>query len=309
MTGSETFIFIGIDWSDVERPLFRLLSTETARTQFVPAVEADFGFRVCGPVRHCCGWFDLTHDKSEYVPCKRNETITTGLQCHACRSLEGFVAVHHAEDASRLPKNVAAYMSRPHQVYIDVFGDLTTKVGTVAESRLGVRLAEQGAFAATYLARTTDGIKARELENLVSNTLKLTQALSTRAKFLALQSTIDEPTIRGRLQETSQRARDLLKSAFPTGYRVEVFEEPRSWDIPACSAAAYANVPAVAYPFSLLDGSHSFRAIGITGSLLLVRGVDADDNSVVVDISPLRGFEISLGDYPRRSFEVQTTLF
>ena len=308
---NEVFQFIGFDWTHLQSPALRLLSVEARTCQLVPLTGLIFGFQVVDTKRHCCGWFDLTGVQSEFVPCAKSEIVESGTQCPTCKAREGFLSVHHAHDVRALPKNVSNYIGRPHRVYLDVFADGTVKVGTIAESRLDVRLAEQGAFAANYVAWTSDGIWARELEDALSSNLNLKQSMSGRSKLKALESNLEASTIHASLDRASGLAQTFLRSHYKANDDVKIYDSPKEWLPPECSASAFRSCPAVLYPFAVTEGEHSFRVVGVTGSILVAHESEDDGfaQAMAVDLSALRGHRITLGDYAQREIKYQATLF
>ena len=85
--------------------------------------------------------------------------------------------------------DLQAYMSQPHWLYLATFTPALSKVGTAAVPRKASRLNEQGPLCATYLAEVPGGRTVRDLEDVLSRELGITQTARRTAKLAALVRT------------------------------------------------------------------------------------------------------------------------
>lgn len=310
MTG--TVAWLGIDW-DGEAPAARLARPGSPGPARLVPLDGELGFRAAGLARYCTGWFDLTGPQARHVVCQTWERPDKGRQCRRCQYLEGFVVAHrrYGDPAEGMPGNLRDYLQRPHRLYLDVFADGTSKVGTVAEQRLAGRLSEQGPVAARYVARTADGLQARRLEAAVSAGLGLPQAVSTARKVRALAAPVDIAALEAALLGTAARftalAGDLADAA-----DWSPIDPPEAWRLPATSAAVFAAAPLDPYPQPLTSGEHSLHVRGLSGSIAACATAAGDGAArYAVNLAELSGAELAFGGEYRSSVpaEVQATLF
>lgn len=304
---NNSVVVLGIDWADPTIPVLRT-ATAGATTSSTAPLVGSWCFQVDDPdTIYCCGWFDLTGELPAHVPCAEWAPPDSGRQCRKCFYREG-MATAHQSGARGLAPNVAAYMARPHQLYIDVLADGTIKVGTVAESRLSARLAEQGALAARYVARTPDGATARTLEAAVASRAGLAKQVSAARKLAALATRIDIDALARQLDDRVAQLRQVLVDV--AGPEVEVFDSPRPWRLPDVAAAAFATTPLTAYPGALDAGAHSLHVRSATGPLVaFATEPNVDDGLFVANLAPLAGRQVVLGDYRSEIAPSQPALF
>ncbi|WP_431870501.1 DUF2797 domain-containing protein [Nocardiopsis eucommiae] len=257
---------LGLDWSDPDTPRLRTSDPDRPGHSLLHPLLGEHSFRVEGEQRRCVGWFDLTGAEGRHVRCRTDETVTRGRQCRRCQYREGFVAAHQAHRTpDALPENIRDYLRQPHWLYLDVFADGTTKVGTAADARRHSRLAEQGPVAALYLARTTDGLTVRTLESAVSRHFGLPEQVQTRRKVLGLQTGVDTTALLGKLTALAARVTPYLDTVTDQGSGTEVLAAPEPWVRPACSTAVFATAPVLAYPGDLTRGTHRPLVTGVAG--------------------------------------------
>ena len=214
---------------------------------------------------------------------------------------------HH--DPTAAPAHIRAYLGQPHWLYVDIFADGTTKVGTVAQARLDSRLAEQGAFAAFYVARTADGYGIRRVEDAVSSAFGLRQAVPAKWKLRALEAAIDAPAHHAALA----RQLDLIRQYLTTLVGIDgltVLDTAQPWQVPPCATAAFAAAPVMIYPADLTKGLHGLLLQAMTGSIgVFTTTDDPDAPRYATNLADLKGVQIELGNYQSPAYDEQPVLF
>ncbi|MGH3697294.1 MAG: DUF2797 domain-containing protein [Pseudonocardiaceae bacterium] len=311
MSTNSDLLCLGVDWSRPAEPSLRLANLGSTAPSYLLPLNGLIGFRITdSSTRYCAGWFDLTGDEPCHVNCESWERISSGKQCRRCQFKEGFLSAHQAHrGAAQLPDNVRTYLTQPHWLYLDIFADGSSKVGTVAESRLASRLAEQGAVAAYYVARANDGIRIREAEAAVSTQLRLRQTLSTKRKLEALQSKVDTVGLCDRLEALVKKVQPFLLSVAESG-AIEVPDTPARWRLPSAAVTAFEEAPLIIYPSQLSSGDHSLYMHGVTGPI----GVFAINNEpnpqlYAGNLANLHGMLLAFGDFHSTVEAAQPSLF
>ena len=150
------------------------------------ANELELRFRVAaGRDRQCIGTVDRSEDGSTSVQC--DSPAVSARQCERCQTKDNIAAANmhqaHRRGRDAIGKAMAAYLTHPRRLYVAIFRDGLTKVGTTRGVSGGNRLVEQGAWYASYLAQTDDGFFVRDLEDSITEKLGIRQAVDTRKKF------------------------------------------------------------------------------------------------------------------------------
>jgi hypothetical protein len=117
---------------------------------------------ICSPVR-CAG----SVENGIWKPCPKNSTGKP--KCDYCRAIEGnfvFTAFDGFDESSLAPGDLEK-ISGEHLVYLAMFEKNLVKIGVSKIERKTMRQLEQGSHATLFVAKTPDGIAARQLESLV----------------------------------------------------------------------------------------------------------------------------------------------
>jgi hypothetical protein len=209
-----------------------------------------------------------------------------------------------------MPRHIRDYLAQPHCVYVDVFADGSVKVGTVAQARLHSRLAEQGAFAALYIASAEDGMEARRAEDAVTTALSLRQAVPSSRKLRALEAPVDRPDLLRKLKTAAEEVSVFLNAWSDSNRSLTVFGEPRPWPLPDCARAAFDRAPIASYPEDLSTGEHSMFLVAMTGTIAVFAVADEPGAPLyAANLQGLRGCQIELGRFQSQVRAVQTSLF
>lgn len=212
--------------------------------------------------------------------------------------------MHDFHRDGRVPPGLRSYLMQPHWLYVATFANGASKVGTASDLRKWQRLAEQGAVAASYIARAADGRVVRILEDLVTRDGGLPQQVRSTAKAAALAAPSPAAALQARNQMLADLARQVISTAGVEGF--EVVHEV--WDRPGPAERLCSGSARHAYPYGLASGRHGFTIRSVSGSFVLA-GLDGCDLEFVVDLGQLKGRTIELGEYSTEVPAVQESLF
>lgn len=224
--------------------------------------------------------------------------------------------------AAMYRRRSVATWAQPHWLYIATFADGAHKVGTASDARKRVRLDEQGAVRATYVARTDDGLAVRVLEDAVTEHVGVPQTRHKTSKAAALTRALPETALDVAhvdcvaAVEAHLRTRGLCARSMPH----------EAWQPPALHAAFFdagrGIHPVYAHPVT--GGSHCLTPVSLVGSVALVQvnaaaeaeaeaegaAGDAADSLMLVDLDALGGRRVTFDDAARSPESVaQHSLF
>ncbi|MFD8550185.1 DUF2797 domain-containing protein [Streptomyces fradiae] len=298
-----TYVCHGITWADGTP---RLLLAPPPGEPLIHAVVMGrrLAYQVNGAGRWCTGRYRFADRvRVEAVACPEQSPAETGGQCAACTARDEFRFAHQFHSGGHVPDALAAYMAQPHWLYLATFADGATKVGTAAEPRKRSRLDEQGALAATYLARSPDGRTVRFAEDALTRRLGLTQTVRAAAKLKALAGLRDLARVRAAHQQHLGRAAEALAEM-----NIPALLEP--WTPPAEGNLLRAGgVERTLYPHDPREGTHGLTVLACTGSQVLA-SLDGDDLPYLLDLGVLKGHRITLGSqFSSPAAAVQSALF
>jgi len=229
-----------------------------------------------------------------------------GRQCERCRTVDNVVAasMHQAHRLGRgaVDGRIADHLDQPHRLYLAVFCDTSLKVGTSAGSAGGHRLLEQGAWFARYVALAKDGFAVREIEDLVTETLGVQQAVTVARKIDGLVSPRPPTVLHEALDRAEIQVGELVGAMADP--RIEAIEE--QWSNPLADSDVVERV--VRYPASLDRGSHDLTVVGAVGRVAIVERPGFEER-FAVDVGQLFGVEIDLGEHEADEVAVQAALF
>ena len=293
----------GTAW-DEEGAFLRLLQSG-GRSMLRLAPGAELRFRIRSEAaRYCLGYELVRDDGRKNQPCPGNAAAERGYQCKRCFFQDEGRLVHNSHRGGGLPAGLRSYLARPQWLYIATFADGTTKVGTAADRRKILRLTEQGALAAQYVARAANGLQVRVLEDEISAALGLPQAVRAGHKCAALAAPLPDEELRAVNSGHADGARAVLFDRDPEGF--EVVKE--SWPRPAAFATVLEEDAPGLYPLALSTGDHGLRIRGMLGSTALTATDDAGLH-FLADLTALKGQRIELGAFATNLPALQQPLF
>ncbi len=296
-----TWQILGVSWAgDVPSLLTRVDQNRTS--ELVSLLGRKLSYRV-RPRRVCLGHITYGESGPAYVDCHNDPGPAP--RCERCAAVENVLAasMHQAHKLGRayVDRRHTAHLDNPHRLYLAAFPDGSLKVGTSVGSSGGVRLIEQGAWLARYVAIASDGYAVRELEDLVTAELGVVQAVSTRRKLHGLAHRVDHDLLRASLTTTTVQVHRLIASSADGIDPVDV-----AWNNPCVDDDRWTG--AAAYPLRLDTGNHVFTIASVCGRVGLIERASSPDR-LLVDLGQLRGLEVELADVEPDAVEVQASLF
>lgn len=290
---------------DAGSPVLRLQSPDGDFRELSLTPRARLGFEVARPGKSCLG-HTVVHSSTrrDHIPCASAAAAARGKQCERCFVLDESRLMHDFHRGGRVTPGLRDYLMQEHWLYVATFAGGTTKVGTASGPRKWNRLAEQGAAAATYVARARDGKVVRVLEDLVTEQAGLTQQVRSAAKAEALLYPLPAAELTAVNARAAGQVRALLARTAVEGFDA-VSEQ---WVRPVHAGALHAAGPRHAYPHALDRGCHGFDVASLSGANALAR-LDGTDAGFVVNLSQLAARTIVLGEYASPVPALQEALF
>jgi hypothetical protein len=283
----------------------RVRRADADASELVDLVGAHLQYRVPDAGSPCClGHTARSADGASYVDCSKPPV--EGRQCERCRTVDNVLAasMHQSHKLGRgaVDGRIASHLDQPHRLYVAVFRDGSIKVGTTVGAAGGHRLVEQGAWLARYAALAKDGFAVRELEDLVTETVGVQQAVTVHRKLAGLVSPRPDAELLARLDEVAGQVGSLVElMADP---RIEAADQ--GWSNPALDSPVWQRV--VRYPSALDQGAHDLTVVGAVGRVVAVTRPGFDE-IFAADLAPLFGVELDVGEHEPDEVALQTALF
>lgn len=254
--------------------------------------------------RFCLGSWQVNDAGGQsHTPCPGQATAERGYQCGPCFARDEVRGMHNSHRSESIPETLRRYLDQPHWLYVATFADGSTKVGTAADPRKQLRLVEQGAVRASYVARAANGLTVRVLEDTVTSVLGLPQAVRAGAKAAALVRPRAAAELDALNKEAAGSVRDLLAGTGIGGF--STVEE--RWEPPA-QFAAVLDAACEPYPCDPGSGEHGMVISAVLGPTALVR-VDGEQTLFAADLSRLKGRRLHTGSYRTELPALQAALF
>ncbi len=293
-----------IHWQD-NQPRVRVQTDETPSTEIVETQDLHLRFRINDDIpRRCVGRIERSTEGSVYVDCE--SPPTTGRRCERCQIVDNIAAANmhqaHRKGRDAIDQRMAAYLEHPHRLYVAIFRDGSTKIGTTRGTSGGQRLVEQGAWFAKYVGHVEDGFLVRELEDLVSESLNLGQAVDTRKKISGHLRAKDDNELQKILEGVTLEVRKVLKAQNVEGY--SLLNE--TWSNPAIEDPLWQDL--VAYPATLTHGAHEFTIRSMVGRLAACTRTGMTE-VFLLDLQTLLGRPLERGDFELDELALQVSLF
>ncbi|WP_294564791.1 DUF2797 domain-containing protein [uncultured Arthrobacter sp.] len=301
------YLCSGVAWHG-EAPALVLADPDGVRTDLPLRPGSRLGYRTLGPagVRYCLGSYRVRDAETRtHVPCPRQAEAERGYQCGPCFAQDDLRFMHDFHRSGIAPEGLKRYLDEPHWLYVATFADGATKVGTASAKRKRGRLVEQGAVTASYVALADNGRVVRVLEDEVTRSVGLPQAVRSAAKAEALRRPLPPERLAGINTGFAESARRLLREGMELeGFTVvtEEFDPPPSWQEVLTAGGVQP------YPGDLESGDHGFAVGPLLGSCALV-SLDGAPLRFLADLSRLKGRRIAPGDYTTAVPAVQESLF
>jgi len=313
---SLTYLCSGVTWHGTE-PVLSLREVPSASVAGAPTEEQGLrdvslapgtrlAFEVSATGRYCLG-FHRVHGRDDrtWVPCADQRPAERGYQCGRCLAQDDVRFMHDVHRSGIAPAGLKRYLDQPHWLYVATFADGSTKVGTASHLRKRARLVEQGAVVAQFVALADDGRIVRILEDEVTRSVGLPQAVRSGTKAASLCAPLPARQLERLNDGSALAARGLLQGGVDVaGFEVvhEEYEPPEAW------SAVLARRGLQPYPEPLDRGRHGFSVADVIGPSAVV-AIDGTDLLFVADLTQLRGRRLRFGDFSTPVPAVQEALF
>lgn len=203
-------------------------------------------------------------------------------RCPYCEKKIGFKAafLFGAEPNERMKEHLA----QEHYIYLAYFPPDIIKVGTAAGSRKLIRLIEQDALLAMFVATNT-GFNIQNLEHAISSSLGITEMVKSRQKYQFIKYIVDKDKAREMIISSWQRVNDKFKDSEYKDWLLEI--EPTS-DIIDLTVVPTLLVPEIDSEIVRIRRPNIVTGefVGLRGKFLLLR---KEENILALKISSLLG--------------------
>ena len=308
MTADGRYLCTGVSWDDAG-PYLALRSPDGRKLVRRLDAGTALAYRVLhgedGALTFCLGSVKVQDRHTRiHEPCPGHSPADRGYQCGHCFSRDDWRLVHNSHRSGIASPGLKLYLEQAHWLYVATFADGTTKVGTAADGHKRLRLTEQGAVAARYVARAADGRVVRVLEDLVTAEAGLVQAVRSETKTAALARPLEAEVLDGINAGHASGVRHLLDASAIEGFTIT--EE--IWDRPEQAGTVLDAVGAAPYPLDPGSGEHGMVIEAMLGAAALVR-VEDSDLPFIINLARLKGRRLQTGSYRTRLPALQTALF
>jgi len=301
---NQTESLLGISWED-ELPFGRILNLTTDTIQRINLTNYQLSYRITEPAnRICLGYRPGTGNPEEHSTCTK--IPEKGRKCEPCTRKDQIFAagLHHAHtrDRGSLSAEILNHLEQPNYLYVAIFGDGSIKVGTSTARRIGTRLLEQGAFLASIICETSNGLMVRTLEDMITKDLGLVQAISTKRKMKGVLHPLSQTELRETLNNVCGKVSDFLENLDLEGYSMIL----DNWYNPAIESPCWKKV--LKYPKNLSNGTHDLTLVSICGRIGVLRR-ETEAEFYAADLDELFGIIVEVGQFPPEDFTIQGELF
>ena len=300
---SDRVLLSGVSWATGQPRLHLRLNGEPST--HIPVAGVSLRYSAVDSRRRCVGHKPFRDHTGSWVDCD-NTSLHDGYKCDRCAANDATFAsqLHHAHTrgTGELDASIQTHLAQPNHLYLAAFRDGSIKVGTSTSSRLDTRLSEQGAWRATIVATTTNGIAVREVEAQITSELGIAQSVSARRKLSGLVNPVSDDRLSTELDRWSTAVHRLIDTLSAD----EISPKRDQWLSPVIADDVWHHV--TAYPLKLRTGSHHVELIAASGRLCALHRPGVDD-VFVADLRPLYGLELTMADVEPDELAVQDSLF
>lgn len=308
MTADGRYLCTGVSWDDAG-PYLALRSPDGRQQALRLDAGTVLAYRVLpgddGALKFCLGSVKVQDRHTRiHESCPGHSPADRGFQCGPCFSRDDWRLVHNSHRSGIMSPGLKLYLAQPHWLYVATFADGTTKVGTAADGHKRLRLTEQGAVAARYVARAADGRVVRILEDLVTAEAGLIQAVRSGTKTAALARPLASGVLESINSGHASGVRQLLDASGIDGFTVT----DEVWERPEQARRVLEAAGAAPYPLDPGSGEHGMVIDAMLGAAALVR-VEDSDIPFITNLGRLKGRRLQTGSFRTRLPALQTALF
>ncbi len=245
----------------------------------------DFTLHIVSDVS-CCG---VLND-SGFSPCPSGKPGKSKCEdCRAREQKESFVfTVFDGFNQEHLSSDDLQMISGPHVVYCAFFDDGMMKVGVSKKERMTLRQLEQGAYATLYVAETSDGIRARQIETTIRKNGLQDKVLASQKKD-CIDPGFSETQTKEKLESEWNRHCDVLLQSGV--FRSCIHEKPifQSW-------RSHYNLDALQKDSKPLHAVTLKKNEWVSGKIIVKRGaflvLDTGEEHILLHMKSYNGYGI-----------------
>lgn len=278
--------FLGIQWNNNEKIPFLMYrnNLDEAEINCLPIIAGNIFTISIQQKRFCVG-----HSEKKFI-CRNTvmETHQRSSQCDSCKAKDSIHFIHL--DGLNYDQ-LEILKSRPSINYINIFGNKIIKTGVSAKMRKFTRVLEQGALATMFFT-DTDGSTSRIIENLVSKTLKIKQAVTWDIKIQYLQNLPTKDECHKELTTIYNQITEMLDNK----YLSVVLTKPEysfNQDYYSLSFPKNINKIDLFEKFNFND-IISGKIIGIYGEIIFLK--QKDESVIGINMKTLQGFLLQISE-------------
>lgn len=234
--------------------------------------------------KKCAG----SREDGKWKPCPKKSVGKA--KCDYCRSIEGnfIYTAFDGFDQSQLGAGDLAKISDTHFIYLAFFAENLIKIGVSKNSRKNLRQIEQGSLATLYIAKTPDGIAARQIETILRQS-GLADKVQIAQKKKVFLCDLSIPEIEEFMNKKLEQYLPALDSH--EHLREFILKDPEfvSWE----ETYNFAKIRHGIKPFHHLDLS---EGEWVSGTIISIRGpfvtIETDDERIAICAKKFAGLEI-----------------
>lgn len=278
---------LGIEWKERKPYLvYRKDRFSLEETEIQLKNGSTFSLKILDQ-KHCIGYRDTS--LHEQFLCKEDKLVWKKdlYQCFACRNHE---TVHFFSLAGLSEEQTEILRGKNHFNYLNLFGNDIVKVGVATEGGRWRRVLEQGADSTLFFTET-DGVTAREIENFVSQSFEIRQAVTSLQKVKLLKELIPEKESRSKLLQTYFQ----IKLSIPEKYKQYLIDTPEfSYNDTYYQLSELEDMNEITFIDEGNTGDvFSGEIIGIPGQLLLYK---YQGRYFALNMNKIKGFLVAITD-------------
>ncbi len=301
-TQPATRTILGVEWS-ADGPQIRVRDDRADTSTLIDPAGVQLSYRLDdAPTRTCVGHHSQT---SGYIECtsKPEDRKRTCVKCSIAEATFASQLHHaHTEPERLTNQSMIDHMQQPNVLYLAAFRDGSVKIGTSTAVRSEKRLLEQGAWRARLVAEATDGLAVRVVEDLITRELFVPQSVSASRKLSGLCQPLSDDDLDARLDPLAETVERLITDQASE----HVVSTNTLWTNPASNDPLWSQVRS--YPNNLKRGAHNLTLGSFVGRMAAARHSESGDH-FAIDLQPIYGIELELGDHQPDEVAVQDQLF
>ena len=294
--------YLKVIWKD-NQPHIQIYDHDAVTVTTERLIGHHLSYRVPKQFERVCVNYGELFEAEKQNRCEK--LVKSGKKCSNCIREDNIFAAQfhnvHTKDRNSISQTILKRMQRESILYIAGFFDGSTKVGISTSNRIQTRLLEQGAIHAVLTVETPDGISVRLLEDLITEELGISQAISTRKKIDGLLNPLMQGSVQKALNVISTKVKECISGSGIIGIK----EIGTTWDNKYSSEKCWEKIQK--YPISLSTGSHDMEVISVVGKVIALK--HSSGMALLADLDELLGITVEFGEITGDEINVQAKLF